>query len=75
MPVHLWHGDLDLSTPPAMGRHLAAAIPGCRPHFIADAGHFLAYSRWSEILAALAPADQRESENEPEPPAQTPLVI
>ncbi len=75
VPVHLWHGDLDVSTPPAMGRHLAAAIPGCRTHLIADAGHFLAYSRWNEILAALAPADQRESENEPVPPAQTPLVI
>jgi pimeloyl-ACP methyl ester carboxylesterase len=56
VPVHLWHGDLDVSTPPAMGRHLAATIPGCRAHFVPDAGHFLAYTRWGEILATLSSA-------------------
>jgi pimeloyl-ACP methyl ester carboxylesterase len=54
--VQLWHGELDVSTPLAMGRHLAAAIPGCRARFVPGEGHFVAYSRWREILAALAPA-------------------
>ena len=55
VPVHVWHGERDVSTPPAMGRHLAATIPGCRATFVADEGHFVAYARWAEILAALAP--------------------
>jgi pimeloyl-ACP methyl ester carboxylesterase len=55
VPVHLWHGERDVSTPPAMGRHLARAIPGCRAHFVPDEGHFVAYARWREILRVLAP--------------------
>jgi len=54
-PVDLWHGELDVSTPPAMGRHLASVIPGCRSTFVPGEGHFVAYTRWREILAALAP--------------------
>jgi len=53
--VHLWHGALDVSTPLAMGRHLAITIPGCRARFVEGEGHFVAYARWREILAALAP--------------------
>jgi pimeloyl-ACP methyl ester carboxylesterase len=55
VPVHLWHGGLDVSTPLFMGQHLAAVIPGCRAHFVPDAGHFLAYERWPEILRDLSP--------------------
>jgi pimeloyl-ACP methyl ester carboxylesterase len=54
--VDLWHGELDVSTPPAMGRALAAALPRCRAHFVPNEGHFLAYARWPEILRALAPS-------------------
>lgn len=60
VPVHLWHGDLDVSTPLEMGRYLAATIPGCRAHFVRGEGHFLAYSRWPEILATLAPLGHRQ---------------
>jgi pimeloyl-ACP methyl ester carboxylesterase len=56
VPVHVWHGELDVSTPPAMGRHLAATIPGAALHFVRGEGHFLAYARWREILSALTPA-------------------
>ncbi len=55
VPVHVWHGALDVSTPPAMGRHLATSIPGASFHFVRGEGHFLAYSRWREILSALIP--------------------
>jgi pimeloyl-ACP methyl ester carboxylesterase len=55
VPVHVWHGELDVSTPPAMGRHLAATIPGASLHLVPGEGHFLAYARWREILSALAP--------------------
>jgi pimeloyl-ACP methyl ester carboxylesterase len=54
VPVHLWHGEMDVSTPISMGRYLAATIPGCRARFLPDAGHFLAYERWAEIVP-LAP--------------------
>lgn len=55
VPVHLWHGDLDASAPPAMGRYLASAIPGCHTRFVAGEGHMLAYSIWPEVLRTLAP--------------------
>jgi pimeloyl-ACP methyl ester carboxylesterase len=55
VPVHLWHGELDVSTPVAMGRYLAATIPGCHATFVSAEGHFVAYAKWAEILAALAP--------------------
>jgi pimeloyl-ACP methyl ester carboxylesterase len=55
VPVHVWHGELDVSTPPSMGRYLASVIPGARATFVAGEGHFVAYARWAEILASLAP--------------------
>jgi pimeloyl-ACP methyl ester carboxylesterase len=53
VPVHLWHGELDASAPPAMGRYLAATIPGCRARFLAEHGHFIAYAIWPEIVRTL----------------------
>jgi pimeloyl-ACP methyl ester carboxylesterase len=55
VPVHLWHGDRDVCAPPAMGRHLAASIAGCRASFVAGAGHFLVYDIWPAVLQALGP--------------------
>jgi pimeloyl-ACP methyl ester carboxylesterase len=56
VPVHVWHGELDVSTPPAMGRHLAATIPRAVLHLVPGEGHFLAYTRWRQILGILAAA-------------------
>lgn len=54
VPVQLWHGDLDVNVPPAMGRALAGRIRNCRSRFYADEGHFsLPFGRIGEILAAL----------------------
>ncbi len=54
VPCHLWHGEQDTTVPIAMGKRLAAAIPGCRARFYADEGHFsLPVRRMEEILAAL----------------------
>jgi pimeloyl-ACP methyl ester carboxylesterase len=52
-PVHVWHGELDVSTPIAMGRALAAAIPTSQPRFFPSFGHFLSYEVWPEILSTL----------------------
>jgi pimeloyl-ACP methyl ester carboxylesterase len=54
-PVDLWHGEEDVSTPLAMGKHLASSIPACRATFVPGEGHFVAYAKWREILDALAP--------------------
>ncbi len=51
--VSVWHGEMDLNTPLAMGRYLADTIPACRKHIFADYGHFLASAHETEILQAL----------------------
>lgn len=54
VPCLLWHGAQDTTVPVAMGRRLAAAIPGCRARYYAGEGHFsLAVRRLDEIFAAL----------------------
>jgi pimeloyl-ACP methyl ester carboxylesterase len=55
VPVHLWHGELDVSTPSVMGKYLAATIPNCHAEFVPVEGHFVAYALWAGILRALAP--------------------
>lgn len=53
VPVVLWHGELDRNCPVAMGRHVAAAIPGCRATFVPDEGHMFTMLRGEEVLKAL----------------------
>lgn len=53
-PVHLWHGERDRTMPVIMGRHLAAAVPGCQARFYAEEGHFsLPIDHMEEILQTL----------------------
>jgi len=51
--VNLWHGEDDASTPVAMGRYLADAIPNCRAVFLPGEGHFVLFKYWREILSVL----------------------
>jgi pimeloyl-ACP methyl ester carboxylesterase len=54
VPCHIWHGEQDTTVPVAMGRRLAAAVPGCRATFLPDEGHFsLPVRRMDEILSVL----------------------
>jgi pimeloyl-ACP methyl ester carboxylesterase len=54
-PVSLWHGDRDTDAPPAMGRWLADAIPGCRAHFLSEEAHISLITNHAEqILGSLA---------------------
>jgi pimeloyl-ACP methyl ester carboxylesterase len=56
VPVHLWHGEMDVVVPPAMGRYLAGAIPNCRAKFYPQDGHFsLPFTRLREILSPAIP--------------------
>lgn len=53
VPVHLWHGDQDRVVPVAMGRYLAAHIPGCQARFITDAGHLWILEGYKEVLKSM----------------------
>lgn len=52
--AQLWHGLDDVSAPPAMARYLAATLPDCQARLYPGEGHLLLFTRWPEILAALA---------------------
>jgi pimeloyl-ACP methyl ester carboxylesterase len=54
IPVHIWHGDLDNSTPLAMAQCMAQAIPDAQLTVLPGEGHLFLLSRWREILASLA---------------------
>jgi len=54
LKVHLWHGELDINTPPTMGRYLAATIPNCRSRFYENEGHIsLFVNHMDEIFRTL----------------------
>jgi pimeloyl-ACP methyl ester carboxylesterase len=38
--IHLWHGERDVSVPPAMGYFQARSLPNCRARFYPEEGHF-----------------------------------
>jgi pimeloyl-ACP methyl ester carboxylesterase len=50
MPVHVWHGRLDCNVLLANGLHQAKEIHGAILHEIPDAGHWLHYDHFDEIL-------------------------
>ncbi len=51
--IHLRHGEEDTSTPPAMARYMASALPNCQTTFLPGEGHFLLFTCWEEILTTL----------------------
>jgi pimeloyl-ACP methyl ester carboxylesterase len=51
--VKLWHGERDVSVPPAMGQYQAHLIPNCRATFYPGEGHFsLIINHMEEILSS-----------------------
>jgi pimeloyl-ACP methyl ester carboxylesterase len=53
VPVGVWHGGMDNSIPPAMGKRIANTIPGAVLHLLPEESHLFFLSRWREILADL----------------------
>jgi pimeloyl-ACP methyl ester carboxylesterase len=52
--IHLWHGSQDRNVPLAMGRAVAAALPGCQAAFLEEEGHLsLLYNHGREIVDTL----------------------
>jgi pimeloyl-ACP methyl ester carboxylesterase len=54
VPVRVWHGSLDASTPLAMALHLATQLPRATLRVFEGEGHFLLHDHAEEILGALA---------------------
>jgi pimeloyl-ACP methyl ester carboxylesterase len=58
VPVRIWHGDLDNSTPPNMARGMAKKIPSSTLTILPGQGHMFVYGPlWRQILADLLAAD------------------
>jgi pimeloyl-ACP methyl ester carboxylesterase len=53
VPVCVWHGDADNSTPISMASYVASKIPNCRTIYLPNEGHLFLFKRWREILSAL----------------------
>jgi pimeloyl-ACP methyl ester carboxylesterase len=53
-PVHLWYGTDDAVTPVAFGRWYETHLPGAGLTVVDGAGHYVALTHWSELLADLA---------------------
>ena len=52
--VHLWHGELDATVPPAIGRAQAQRLSNCRARFYAGEGHLsLITNRMAEFFEVL----------------------
>ena len=58
VPVHLWHGDSDVSAPTALARAAAAVIPACQAVFV-PGGHTAPFGHLEEILRPIREACQR----------------
>ncbi len=52
-PVALWHGSLDTVVPPQASEAVAALLPVATVKMFPQAGHFLVFDIWGEILAWL----------------------
>jgi pimeloyl-ACP methyl ester carboxylesterase len=51
VPVHLFHGEADVSVPVSMGRRQAVRLPRCAPRFYPTEAHFsLLVNRAADIL-------------------------
>ncbi len=52
--IILWHGEMDVTVPFAMGQRMAEQIPDCTARFFPDEGHFsMPVKHMTEILSCL----------------------
>jgi pimeloyl-ACP methyl ester carboxylesterase len=51
--VHLYSGNVDENTPPAMTHYLSTQLPNSHIHQFQNEGHFILYPHWEEILRAV----------------------
>ncbi|MGA7671895.1 MAG: alpha/beta hydrolase [Nitrolancea sp.] len=53
IPIHLWHGEADITVPPIFGRAMAQRLPHCLATYWPGEGHLMAISRAGEIIDAI----------------------
>jgi pimeloyl-ACP methyl ester carboxylesterase len=53
VPVRLWYGTADTTTPPAFGRWYTSQLPASHLELVDGAGHYLPFTHWPQLLAAL----------------------
>jgi pimeloyl-ACP methyl ester carboxylesterase len=54
VPVRLWYGSNDEVTPPVFGEWYARRLPQAEVEVVPDAGHYLPFTHWPEVLRAAA---------------------
>lgn len=50
VPVHLWHGEADITVPAHFGRAMAEVLERCEATFWPDEGHLMCASRATDII-------------------------
>jgi pimeloyl-ACP methyl ester carboxylesterase len=53
VPVRLWYGELDQTSPPTFGRWYADHLPNATLEVLGGAGHCFPLPRWEDLLASL----------------------
>lgn len=53
MPVHIWYGAKDPLVSPLAAKKLAELLPNTRLTLIPEAGHYLLYTHWQDILRSI----------------------
>lgn len=53
-PITIYQGEVDSNIPPQWGISLAESLPDAHLNLVPEAGHFLLFKYWKEILATLA---------------------
>jgi pimeloyl-ACP methyl ester carboxylesterase len=53
VPITIWHGTADNSTPLGMAKALARALPTATLRILSDEGHLIFLSHWQEIVEDL----------------------
>ncbi len=64
VPVWIWHGEQDNSTPVGMAREMAGQIPGAELRIVQGVGHMLVATRWEAVVRSF-----QDCESWPEPSA------
>lgn len=52
VPTTIWHGEQDRVVPPRLAHNIAQALPNSDIRFLPEAGHYLLFHCWKEILRA-----------------------
>jgi pimeloyl-ACP methyl ester carboxylesterase len=60
-PVRIWYGEKDPLVSSEASKRLGALLPDAEVKYIPEAGHYLLYSHWQEILRSLNPPEVRLS--------------